>query len=796
MIFALTTHAARLHAQQVFKTTPSSVIGYLEYLPADYHTNSNKYPVVIFLHGIGERGANSVDPAVIETTIFNVAKIGPPQHVKNGTAFPFILISPQLKINYGTWPSWYVLEVIDYVKTYLRIDERRIHISGLSLGGGGAWVAAQDYPKLFASVSPVCGGYNSPSKACGMAAENLPVWAFHGDKDTIVPLSKSTTMIDAINACTPAPSPLAKLDVYAGVAHDAWVKAYAPNHAYHSPNVYDWIMSYTNTLTAGNGIPVANAGSDKTAVAGTASVALTGTAVDKENAITSYRWTKLSGPSVTMSGASSATLVVSTPPAGTYVFRLQVTDNAGNTDSDYVKLTVSSNSHPVANAGPDQVVTLPATSVSVQGSGTDPNGSIAAYSWSKISGASISLNGQTTPTLTVSGLTAGTYVFRFTVTDNEGATHADDVKITVNTPPTVHAGKDYSITLPTNSVSIPGYSSDVDGSIVSYAWQMLKGNGATLSGTSTSILSASAMKEGIYIFRFTVKDNLGAVRFDDIQITVVSSASSSLIANAVPVANAGSDKVIHLPANTVSITGSATDVDGTIVSYGWTKLSGGTATLTNASSQTLSLSNLTAGSYLFRLTVRDDMGATDIDDVKIVVNNPPSVYVGTDVKVTLPANSITLTSSTSDSDGTIVSYQWKMLSGITGTLVNATTSTLTVTGLSAGSYIFRLTVKDNYGASDIDDVTVLVQNSTSSTAFEDAGSITMSHESDEKFDLAQNEDFWSDKTVSIFDANGREIFAGGWKPEYFENVVQSGMYVVSVYANGKRVHQEKIYKLK
>src|SRR4051812_15661954 len=94
-----------LYAQQVFKTTSTSVIGYLEYLPQDYNTNSNKYPVMIFLHGLGERGANSTDPAVLETTIQSVAKLGPPMYVKNGTQFPFILISPQLKNNYGDWPS-------------------------------------------------------------------------------------------------------------------------------------------------------------------------------------------------------------------------------------------------------------------------------------------------------------------------------------------------------------------------------------------------------------------------------------------------------------------------------------------------------------------------------------------------------------------------------------------------------------------------------------------------------------------------------------------------------------------
>src|SRR5690349_10751194 len=103
-------------AQQVFKTTATSVIGYLEYVPQNYNASSDKYPVVIFLHGIGERGVNSTDPATLSTTIQSVAKLGPPMYVKNGAQFPFILIAPQLKNNYSKWSSSYVMEVIDHVK--------------------------------------------------------------------------------------------------------------------------------------------------------------------------------------------------------------------------------------------------------------------------------------------------------------------------------------------------------------------------------------------------------------------------------------------------------------------------------------------------------------------------------------------------------------------------------------------------------------------------------------------------------------------------------------------------------
>ncbi len=342
-VLAITLASAEhVSAQQVFKTTPTSTIAFYQYLPSDYNSNSNKYPVVIFLHGIGERGPNTTDIATLEANIYKVAKLGPPMYVKNGTQFPFILISPQLKSNYGTWPSSYVMEVINYVKTYLRIDEKRIYITGLSLGGGGTWVTVQDHADLFAATAPVCGGYNSPSKAPNIARENLPVWGFHGDKDTVVPMSKTVNMINAINACTPKPSPLAKLTIYTGVAHNAWSYAYRTDHSMHNPNVYEWMLSYKNTINKGNRIPTTSAGSDMTkALTSGTSTTITGSATDSDGTIAKYIWTKISGPSATLSYTTTKSLKVSALKKGVYVFKLQATDNSGNTDSDYMKLIIN-----------------------------------------------------------------------------------------------------------------------------------------------------------------------------------------------------------------------------------------------------------------------------------------------------------------------------------------------------------------------------------------------------------------------------------------------------------------------
>jgi predicted peptidase len=330
-----------VNAQQVFKTTSKSKIAFYEYVPPDYNSNSNKYPVMIFLHGIGERGPNSTDPNVLDNEIWEVAKLGPPMYVKQGYKFPFILISPQLKNNYGNWPSSYVMEVIEYVKTYLRIDEKRIYLTGLSLGGGGTWVTAQDYPKVFAAIAPLCGSTNSPSKAYNLAKENLPTWGFHGKKDNIVPYSRTVNMVNAINGSTPKPSPYARVTLYADIYHDTWKYAYRTDHSIHSENLYDWIVKFRNYYNAGNKLPYANANVDQTKyLSSTSRTTISGSGTDNDGTIISYHWTKISGPSASLSGVDSKTLTVSSLRAGTYTFRLTVKDNAYNSDSDYVKIIV------------------------------------------------------------------------------------------------------------------------------------------------------------------------------------------------------------------------------------------------------------------------------------------------------------------------------------------------------------------------------------------------------------------------------------------------------------------------
>ena len=428
-----------LNAQQVFKTTKSSVIGYLEYLPEDYHRNAADYPVVIFLHGRGEKGPNSTSPEVLERGAKELTKLGPPHFVKKGTRFPFILISPQLKSRYSDWPLWYVLEVLEHVKSTLRVDAKRIYLTGLSLGGGGVWTTAEKHPEIFAAIAPVCGSRNSRSEARRIADNNLPVWAFHGDKDNIIPLSTTLKMIESINAYQP--NPRARITIYKGVKHNSWDYAYKPDNSMHKPNIYEWMLSHSRNDGSQeqqdrdqevNKLPVVNAGNDQTITSDRSRFELTATASDPDGKIVRYDWKKVSGGDVRMEHASTPRLVLSGLRAGTYEFRLTVVDDKGAASADNVRVHVKQKAGGtlVANGGPDRVLKLPVTHYTLAGGATSPDGVITSYEWNLVDGPPLDLADMKTRVMKISNVrTPGRRTFTLTVTDSKGRKALDHVRI-------------------------------------------------------------------------------------------------------------------------------------------------------------------------------------------------------------------------------------------------------------------------------------------------------------------------------------------------------------------------------
>ncbi len=187
-----------------------------------------------------------------------------------------------------------------------------------------------------------------------------------------------------------------------------------------------------------------------------------------------------------------------------------------------------------------------------------------------------------------------------------------------NQAPVANAGADKMLTLPANSTTLAGAGTDADGTIASYAWSKVSGpSTGTLANASNATANLSALVQGTYIYQLKVTDNAGAIGTD--QVTVIVNAA----ANVAPTANAGSDKTITLPANSVTLAGTGADTDGTISSYLWTKISGSSATILSPTSATTNITGLVAGSYVFQLKVTDNAGATGISSVKVNVNAAP-----------------------------------------------------------------------------------------------------------------------------------------------------------------------------
>ncbi|GAA4341535.1 malectin domain-containing carbohydrate-binding protein [Flaviaesturariibacter amylovorans] len=216
--------------------------------------------------------------------------------------------------------------------------------------------------------------------------------------------------------------------------------------------------------------------------------------------------------------------------------------------------TASGNAAPVANAGPNKTITLPTSTVVLNGSGTDSDGSIAAYSWSQVSGpGTATFSNKAVAAPTVSGLAQGTYVFALVVTDNAAASSsASQVTVTVNgaaaanQPPVANAGADKTITLPANSTVLNGSGTDTDGTMTTYSWSQVSGPGAAAFSSSTvAAPTVSGLVQGTYVFSLLVTDNAGATSVPDEVVVTVNAAPTPGPATAVLRINSGGAQVTN-----------------------------------------------------------------------------------------------------------------------------------------------------------------------------------------------------------------------------------------------------------
>ncbi|MGE0378441.1 MAG: prolyl oligopeptidase family serine peptidase [Planctomycetaceae bacterium] len=190
---------------------------YLLYLPPGYESQ-DAWPLLLFLHGAGERGS---DLELVKTH-------GPPKMIAQGQPFPFVVVSPQCPQD-RWWEPLELTALLDDVERRYKIDPDRICVTGLSMGGFGAWELAAYSPGRFAAIVPICGGGEAfwTKRMTG-----VPAWVFHGAEDSGVPLRRSEEMVDALRKNAGD----VRFTVYPHTGHLSWTATY------NNPELYGWML--------------------------------------------------------------------------------------------------------------------------------------------------------------------------------------------------------------------------------------------------------------------------------------------------------------------------------------------------------------------------------------------------------------------------------------------------------------------------------------------------------------------------------------------------------------------------
>lgn len=234
---SLTVHVGEKDSQR------DVTIRYQLFVPNGYKADGEKWPLMLFLHGLGECSNDDLDRVKIH---------GPAKIVESRPDFPFILVTPQcppppgidpknpmklkspdlIPIVRNAWKADELIQLVDHVMAKLNVDPERVYVTGLSMGGYGTWRLAAAYPDHFAAAVPICGGGNRDKMTTGLL--KVPIWAFHGAKDPIVPLSESRQMVFPLRQAGSE----VRITIYPDAAHNSW------EESYNNEEVYDWLLSH------------------------------------------------------------------------------------------------------------------------------------------------------------------------------------------------------------------------------------------------------------------------------------------------------------------------------------------------------------------------------------------------------------------------------------------------------------------------------------------------------------------------------------------------------------------------
>lgn len=195
---------------------------YLLYLPENYKPGArDRFPLMLFLHGFGERGSD----------LEKMKVHGPFKEIAKGRKFPFIIVAPQMPETETSWDVDKLSGLLDEIESKYRVDKTREYVTGISMGGFGTWALAAYTPKRFAAALPICGGGNFLT---AYQLKDLPMWAIHGDADPAVPIALDQAMVDAAKraGCD------IKFTIIPGGGHDVWTPYYE------GTELYDWLLQH------------------------------------------------------------------------------------------------------------------------------------------------------------------------------------------------------------------------------------------------------------------------------------------------------------------------------------------------------------------------------------------------------------------------------------------------------------------------------------------------------------------------------------------------------------------------
>ncbi|XP_062449967.1 dyslexia-associated protein KIAA0319-like protein homolog isoform X2 [Rhea pennata] len=364
----------------------------------------------------------------------------------------------------------------------------------------------------------------------------------------------------------------------------------------------------------------------------TISTVIDGSQSTDDDKIVSYHWEELKGPlREEKVSTDTAILTLTNLLPGNYTFSLTVVDSDGASNSTTASLTVNKavDYPPVANAGPNQVITLPQNSITLYGNQSTDDHSIVSYEWllsPNSKGKVMEMQGVRTPVLQLSAMQEGDYTYQLIVTDSAGHQSTAEVTVIVqpenNKPPKADAGPDKELTLPVDSTTLDGSKSSDDQKIVSFLWEKTRGpDGVKLENANSSVATVTGLQVGTYEFTLTVKDERNLQSQSSVNVIVKEEI------NKPPVAKIAGNVVITLPTNTAELDGSKSSDDKGIISYLWTRDEGSPAAgevLNNSDHHpVLLLSNLVEGTYTFHLRVTDAKGESDVERTTVEVKPDP-----------------------------------------------------------------------------------------------------------------------------------------------------------------------------